>query len=154
MNIYHDFTWFDHLLEARKKHNRSKGIDYPYIIACKLVENPMALCDDCLEVMRQDVYVKRFSEEEGSKQRKKLFKKDGEVTFACKMLQEPKERDLATVWEERFESDDLESCQRVLEKHQICANGYDYYRKKPGGKEAIDKYFGEDRVRRHKPAGS
>ena len=61
---------------------------------------------------------------------------------------------MAAVWEERFESDDLESCQRVLGKHQVCANDYDYYRKKPGGKEVIDKYFGEDRVRRNMPDGS
>ena len=114
----------------------------------------MALCDECLEVMRQDDKVKEFIEEEGSKQQKTLFTEDGEVTFACNMLQEPKEEDLAAMWEERFESDDLESCQRVLEKQQICTSDYDYYRKKPGGKEVIDKYFCEDRVRRHKPAGS
>ena len=93
-------------------------------------------------------------EEEGSKQQKELFTEDGEVTFACKMLQDPKEEDLAAVWEERFESDDLESCQRVIERHQICANDYDYYRKKPSGKKVIDKYFSEDRMRRELPAGS
>ena len=66
--IDRNFTWLDNLLVARAVHNRSKDIDYPHIIVCKLVENPMALCDECLEVMRHDDKVKRFIEEEGSKQ--------------------------------------------------------------------------------------
>ena len=36
---------------------------------------------------------------------------------------------------------------------QICVNDYKFYRKKPGGKVVIDKYFGEDRVRRNMPDG-
>ena len=103
--------------------------------------------------MRRYSKVKEFIEEDGSQQQKKLFTMDGRVTHECMMQKKPTEKDLAELWKERFKRSGPEGCQRVLGEHQICGNDYEFYRKKPGGKEVIDKYFGEDRVRRNVPVG-
>lgn len=60
---------------------------------------------------------------------------------------------MAGLWEERYRDDGLQGCQRVIGGDVICVNDYKFYRKKPGGKVVIDKYFGEDRVRRNMPDG-
>ncbi|KAI4646476.1 uncharacterized protein J4E79_010538 [Alternaria viburni] len=126
---------------------------FSHIIICEPVDDPLALCRECVEVMHCYDEVNEFIEKEGSKQQKKLFTQEGKVTYKCMMMERPTEKDLAELWQERFKRSGPEGCQRVLGEHQICANDYEFYLKKPSGKEVIDKYFGEDRIRRSVPAG-
>ncbi|KAI4657973.1 uncharacterized protein J4E78_006363 [Alternaria triticimaculans] len=92
----HDYSWFSDMLEARGMHNRNQDIRWPYIILCETVENPSALCEDCVEVMHDQRYVKvkEFIEEKGSKQQKKLFTDNGVLTHTCMLRDIPQEKDL------------------------------------------------------------
>jgi len=148
-----DKEWFDTLREGRENLNAENRKPFPDIIGCKTVENPLQLCEDCVEVMHGWLE-EEWIEARDSEEQKTWFTKDGVATYNCLMQGRPPEEDLADVWEERFESDGPESCQRVLGKYEICASDYEFYRRKPGGKEVIDKYYGEDRVRRNAPARS
>ncbi|KAI4933951.1 uncharacterized protein J4E92_003621 [Alternaria infectoria] len=145
-------NWFKELLKGILLHNKNNNtLRFEHIVHCETVEDSLELCKECVEVMREEV--EDYIETKESEEQKKLFTKDGRVTFECMMQDMPQEKDLAGLWEDRFEDDGPQSCQRVLGKHQICASDYEFYQKKPSGKEVIDKYFDEDRVRRSVPTG-
>ena len=145
-------NWFKELLKGRLLHNKNNNtLRFEHIVHCETVENPLELCKECVEVMREEV--EGYIEKGGSRQQKKLFTEKGVLTFECMMMDRPKEEDLASLWKERFKRAGPEGCQRVLGEHQICANDYKFYRRKPGGEEVIDRYFGKDLVRRSVPAG-